>query len=382
MKYRKFGKTGIDVSALGFGLMRLPVIDKDNSKIDEVKAAEMVRYAIDNGVNYFDTAFPYHAADFTKGGSSEPFLGKVLKEINRKDIYIATKLPSWIISSRADMDRLLDQQLERLNTDYIDFYLLHGLNRNMWKNLQDNNALEFLDKALDSGRIKFAGFSFHDDISVFKEITDAYEWKFCQIQYNYFDQDFQAGREGLNYASERDIAVVVMEPLRGGALVNRLPFEVRQLMKSSGNGWSNVEWAMRWIWSHSDVATILSGMSDIGQLRENIALAGEVSEEFLTEKDSKIIEEAKKMLEDLQKVSCTTCGYCTPCPEGVDIPRNFSLFNDHHMFRDPAAVMRYRTFLSDQGKASNCIQCGLCLEKCPQQIAIPEELEKVAELFK
>lgn len=214
MKYRKFGKTGINVSALGFGLMRLPVIEKDNSRINEEKGMEMVRYAVNKGVNYFDTAFPYHAADFTKGGSSEPFLGKAVDEIGREKIYIATKLPSWIINSRAEMDRILDLQLERLSTDYIDFYLLHGLNRKMWMNLQSHSVLEFLDKALESGRIKFAGFSFHDDISVFKEITDAYDWSFCQIQYNWFDENFQAGKEGLNYAAKRDIAVVVMEPLR------------------------------------------------------------------------------------------------------------------------------------------------------------------------
>jgi len=381
MKYRNFGQTGERVSALGFGLMRLPVIGKDRSEIDEEKAGEMFRYALDNGVNYFDTAFPYHSMDFSKAGTSEPFLGKLISGMDRSKIYIASKLPSWIVTSRGDMDRLLDLQLKRLKTEYIDFYMLHGLNRKFWFHLKEHKTLDFLEKALGSGRIRYAGFSFHDDISVFKEINDAFPWDFTQIQYNWFDEHFQAGRTGLDYAAEKGMAVVVMEPLRGGALVNRLPFEVRQLLKKSGTGWSYAEWALRWVWNHPAVSTVLSGMSEMDQVTENVRLASEISGLPLSETQLQIYDEAKELMHELEKVPCTTCGYCMPCPEGVDIPRNFALFNDHHMFRDPAAVMRYNTFLGPREKSSNCIECGICLDKCPQQIPIPDELKNVNELF-
>lgn len=382
MKYRKCGKTGLKTSALGFGLMRLPIIGQDVSQIDEKKAMEMIRFAIDKGVNYIDTAYPYHTTDFSKGGSSEPFLGKVLKDGYREKVHIATKLPSWLIQSREDMDKYLDLQLERLGTDVIDFYLLHGLRRKFWDNLVSYHVFEFLDNALKSGKIRYAGFSFHDDVSLFKEIVDAYAWTFCQIQYNYFDEHFQAGREGLEYAAARDIAVVVMEPLRGGSLVNRLPPEVKKVFEESGTKRSEVEWALRWVWEHPGVSVVLSGMTEPDQVRENIELAEKVSDAPWTEKDNQVINEAKRILHNLQRVSCTSCGYCLPCPEGVNIPRNFSLYNDHLMFNDPQAKMRYKMFLNDREKASSCIQCGLCLEKCPQQIPIPDELENVVNLFK
>lgn len=381
MKFREFGNTGEKVSALGFGLMRLPVVGKDRAKIDEEPAAEMFRYALDRGVNYFDTAFPYHTMDFSKPGASEPFLGNMIEGLDRKDIYLASKLPSWIVTSREDMDRLLDLQLERMKTDYLDFYMLHGLNRKFWAHLKEHDSLDFLEQALKSGKIRYAGFSFHDDLSVFKEITDAFPWDFTQIQYNWFDENFQAGREGLDHAAGKGMAVVVMEPLRGGALVNRLPFEVRQLFKNTGNNWSYAEWALRWVWGHPGVATVLSGMSDMAQVEENVRLAAEISDIPLNKEQKQTYDEAKELMKELEKVPCTTCGYCMPCPEGVDIPRNFALYNDHNMFRDPAAVMRYNTFLGPKEKSSNCIECGICLEKCPQQIQIPQELKNVNGLF-
>ena len=381
MKYRTFGKTGLQVSALGFGLMRLPVIGKDPSRIDEKQAMEMALLAVENGVNYFDTAYPYHTADFTKGGSSEPFLGKVLKQCGRENVYVATKLPSWLIQSGADMDRFLDDQLARLGTGCIDFYLLHGLNQKLWPNLVKHGALEFLKRALESGKISYAGFSFHDDVKLFKEIVDAFDWTFCQIQYNYFDEHFQAGREGLEYAAGKDLAVVVMEPLRGGSLAGRLPSEAERIFSEADSGRSAVEWAMRWVWSHPEVSIVLSGMSHLDHVKENLELAENASESPWSEKDGEAITEAVRIIKDLQRVSCTACGYCLPCPEGVNIPRNFALCNDHHVFHDPAAGTRYRMFLDESEKASNCVQCGQCEEHCPQQIPIREELEHVVELF-
>jgi len=282
----------------------------------------MVHLAIDKGINYFDTAYPYHGKDFSSGGGGEPFLARALKKADRENIYITTKLPSWMIETRKDMDRYLDEQLERLDTEYIDFYLLHAIKRSLWEKLVRLGILEFLDSAIKSGKIRHAGFSFHDDLSLFKEIVDAYDWSLCQIQYNYFDEDYQAGRAGLEYAAERDIAV-----------------------------------------------------------KENLDLAENVSEARWTEKDEDAVRKAKGIINDLQRVNCTTCGYCMPCPEGVDIPFNLSLSNDHHIFNDQGAGFRYKLVLGEKERASNCIQCGECLDKCPQQIQIPEELEHVADLF-
>jgi uncharacterized protein len=381
MKYRTFGKTGLQISALGFGCMRLPVIGKDKSRIDEKAAMEMVHLAIDRGVNYFDTAYPYHGKDFSTGGAGEPFLGRALKKADREKIHIATKLPSWMIETRKDMDRYLDEQLERLETGYIDFYLLHALKRSLWEKLFGLGVLEFFESAIKAGKIRHAGFSFHDDLTLFKEIVDANDWALCQIQYNYFDEDYQAGRKGLEYAADRDIAVVVMEPLRGGLLVKDLPAETRQIFDETASERSAVEWALRWVWNQPGVSTLLSGMSRLDQMKENMDLAENVSEARWTENDEDAVRKARDIINELQRVNCTTCGYCMPCPEGVNIPFNLSLSNDHHIFKDPNAGYRYKMVLGEAEKASNCVQCGQCLEKCPQQIPIPDELEHVADLF-
>lgn len=381
MKYRTFGKTGLQISALGFGCMRLPVIDKDRSQIDEEKAMELVHLAIDKGINYFDTAYPYHGKDFSSGGAGEPFLARALKKADREKIHIATKLPSWMIETREDMDRFLDEQLERLDTGYIDFYLLHALKRSLWEKLVRLGILEFFDSAIKSGKINHAGFSFHDDLTLFKEIVDAYDWSLCQIQYNYFDVDYQAGKEGLEYAAERNIAVVAMEPLRGGLLVKDLPAETKRIFEETASERSAVEWALRWLWDQPGVSVVLSGMSQLDQMEENLDLAENVSDAPWTEKDENAVGQARDIINELQQVNCTTCGYCMPCPEGVDIPFNLALSNDYHIFNDPSAKFRYKLVLSETERASNCVECGLCLEKCPQQIPIPDELEHVADLF-
>jgi len=381
MKYRVFGKTGLQISALGFGCMRLPVIGKDRSQIDEEKAMEMVHLAIDKGVNYFDTAYPYHAKDFSTGGVSELFLAKALKKVDRENIHIATKLPSWLIESREDMESYLDEQLERLKTGYIDFYLLHSLKRLLWDKLLKYEVIEFLDSAIKAGKIRYAGFSFHDDLTLFKEVVDAYNWTLCQIQYNYFDEDYQAGREGLEYAADRNIAVVVMEPLRGGLLVSGLPLKARQIFKETASGRSEAEWALRWLWKQPGISTVLSGMSHLHHVKENLKLAEVVSEAVWTEKDEAAVRKTRGIINEQQRVNCTTCGYCMPCPEGVNIPFNLALSNDHHIFHDRNAGFRYKMVLSESERASSCVQCGQCLEKCPQQIPIPDELEHVADLF-
>lgn len=381
MKYRTFGKTGLQISTLGFGCMRLPVIDQDNTRIDDEKAMEMIHHAIDHGVNYFDTAYPYHAEDFSKPGSSEPFLARALKNGYREKVYLATKLPSWLVGSRADMDKFLDEQLERLDTQHIDFYLLHSLNHSTWDKLLHNDVFDFMNDAKKAGKIRYAGFSFHDDLALFKEIVDAYDWDFCQIMYNYFDEQFQAGKEGLNYAARKGLAVVVMEPLRGGALVDGLPVDARKILQDAVPGRSEVDWAFRWLWKQADVSVVLSGMSTPDQVMENLELGHSFSNGLWTLEEGKAIDQVNQVIKKLQRVNCTDCGYCMPCPEGVNIPLNFSLCNDHHMLNDPSAKVRYYRFLDDTGRASNCIQCGVCVEKCPQQIPIPEEMEHVAALF-
>ena len=381
MIYKNFGNTGIKVSALGFGCMRFPLEGKDNTMIDEQHAADMVHHAIEKGVNYFDTAYPYHAENFSKPGASEPFLGRVLKNGYRERVYLATKLPCWLVESRQDMNRLLDEQLQRLETEYLDFYLLHSLNRFTWKKMLNLGVLDFLNEALGEGKIRHAGFSFHDELELFKEIVDAYDWTFCQIMYNYFDEDFQAGAEGLKYASSKGLGVLAMEPLRGGTLVNGLPEEAREILKEARPGRSEVDWAFRWLWNQEELSVVLSGMSDMDQLRENLELAKSAESLSWTPEEAGILRQVRQVILQKQRVNCTACGYCVPCPHGVNIPRNFSLCNDHHMLNDPAARNRYYGLLGERERASACIECGECLEKCPQQIAIPDELKHVAELF-
>jgi predicted aldo/keto reductase-like oxidoreductase len=379
MKQLSFGKTGLKVSPLGFGCMRLPVIDRDPSRIDEEKAMEMLHYAIDQGVNYIDTAYPYHGIDFSVGGASEPFLAKALKNGYRERVFLATKLPCWLVETREDMDRFLDEQLERLETGTIDLYLLHALDRLSWKKMLDLDIFGFIHSAIDSGKIRYAGFSYHDEKDLFKEIVDAFDWSFCQIQYNYMDEEYQAGKEGLEYAAEKGLAVVAMEPLRGGTLVNGLPPEARSVFEEADPDRTVVDWALRWLWKHPEVNVVLSGMSHLDHVKENLSLASTAVQKEWTDRDEKTIRLVNSLIRGKQRVDCTACDYCMPCPEGVQIPKNFALYNDFHMLNDPAAKLRYQRLLSDIAKASNCIQCGQCEPLCPQGIPIMAELAHVDE---
>jgi predicted aldo/keto reductase-like oxidoreductase len=377
MKEVVFGNTGLKVSPLGFGCMRFPVIDTDPSRIDEHQSMEMLRYAIDHGINYIDTAYPYHGMDFSKGGASEPFLAKALKKGYREKVYLASKLPCWLVETREDMDRFLEEQLQRLDTGIIDFYLLHALDRISWKNMHELGVIEFLNSAIKAGKIRFAGFSYHDEIDLFKEIVDAYDWTFCQIQYNYMDEGYQAGTEGLNYAAAKGLAVVAMEPLRGGTLVKGLPPDARKVLERADPGRTEVDWALHWLWKNPDVKVVLSGMSTLDQVKENLSLAAISPQKEWTDSDEKTIQLVSAIIRGKKRVDCTACDYCMPCPEGVNIPRNFALYNDHHMLNDPAAKLRYQRLLSETAKASNCIQCGQCEPLCPQGIPIMAELAHV-----
>jgi predicted aldo/keto reductase-like oxidoreductase len=379
MLYRDLGKTGCDVSVLGFGCMRLPIVGGtsaldlfDPSKpIDEMAASEMIHYAIEHGINYFDTAYPYH------GGQSEVFLGKHLQPY-RRTVLLATKLPTWLVQDRHDFERFLGEQLKRLQTDYIDLYLLHGLNRQLWARMKELGALDFLNKVLADGRIRYAGFSFHDDVKIFKEIVDSYDWAMCQIQYNYFDEYYQAGKEGLKYAESKGAGVVIMEPLRGGKLTDRIPEQIQKLWDSAPVKRTPAEWALRWVWNHREVATSLSGMNSMAQLIENIRIAEDAKAGTLSGAELQVVAEVCEAYRNMLQIGCTGCAYCVPCPNGVNIPLNFSLYNDSFMFKDEDLnFMLYNHMLTPEQRASNCAECGECEEHCPQQIEIPEELKKV-----
>jgi predicted aldo/keto reductase-like oxidoreductase len=382
MLYRKFGKTGIDVSTLGFGCMRLPLarpdatFHEDDAGIDETRAAELLHWAIDHGLNYVDTAYPYH------GGNSEPFVGRALQGGYRKKIYLATKLPSWLIQSRSDMDRYLDEQLVRLQTDSIDCYLVHTITKTFWPNLLKHGVLEFLDAALSDGRIRFAGFSFHDELDLFKETVDAYDWSFCQFQYNYLDENYQAGRAGLEYAAARGLGVVIMEPLRGGRLAVNIPSAVQQVWDGAPLRRSPAEWALRFLWDQPDVSVVLSGMNHMDQVTENVRIASEVQPNSLTAAERDLIDEAKKIYRERIKVNCTGCGYCMPCPSGVNIPGCFTLFNNAHILEDvPTHRIFYNAHIGPAHAASNCVECGECEESCPQHIPIREVLKETHQLL-
>jgi predicted aldo/keto reductase-like oxidoreductase len=378
MKYRKIGRTGEKASILGFGCMRFPIVDGKAHRIDEAKASAMIRYAVDHGVDYFDTAYPYHKSNRSPKGKSEPFLGKALREYPREEIKIATKLPSWLVQSRGDMDKYLEDQLNRLRTDHIDFYLLHGLNTGFWNNLTKHDVFDFLDEALSDGRIRFAGFSFHDDLPLFKKIVDAYDWDFCQIQYNYMDEDNQAGTKGLKYAASKGLGVVIMEPLLGGFLGDKLPKDIRSKITHARPKRSPAELALRFLWNKPEVSLVLSGMTTMTQLRENVRIADVAQARGLTKGERALIERVRKGLQSKTAVRCTGCKYCLPCPSGVDIPACFEQLNHGTMYDDlPYAKRVYEWSVKPESRASKCTECGKCEELCPQGLEIRRHLKEV-----
>jgi predicted aldo/keto reductase-like oxidoreductase len=370
-------KNGDMLSILGFGCMRLPV---KNEKIDEDRAISQIRHAIDKGINYVDTAWPYH------GGTSEPLLGKALKGGYRDRVKVATKLPSWAIKDREDMDRYLAAQLRKLDINRIDYYLLHALNGALWDTLEGLGVLDFLRQAKDDGRIVNAGFSFHGLAEDFSRIVDAHPWEFCQIQYNFLDQENQAGTKGLKYAAAKNLGVIVMEPLRGGNLgLATPPPGVEEIWNKAKTRRTPAEWALRWVWNQPEVTVVLSGMNEEAHIEENLAIADSARPGTLTGEELEIVELVRQKYQELMKVGCTGCAYCMPCPSDVLIPGCFEAYNKMHMFGDVETVkfsyaLRMSGILVD-GKpryASQCVECGECLDKCPQHIRIPEFLAKVA----
>ncbi len=374
MLYRKMPRTGDKISILGFGCMRLPL--NADGGIDEERATAMIRSSIDRGVNYVDTAWAYH------GGESEPLVGRALEGGYREKVFLATKLPSWLIETPSDMDRYLDAQLSKLRTDHIDYYLLHSLNTERWGIVKRNGYEKFLEKAIDDGRIRRAGFSFHDKLPLFKEIVDDWPWHFCQIQYNYLDTNYQAGTEGLKYAAAKNIGVVIMEPLRGGNLAQNVPDAVKRIWNESPKTLSPAGWALRWLWNQPEVSVVLSGMTTESDLDDNLSVADEGGINSLTPAEQDMISRVKEEYRTRMKVGCTSCQYCMPCPAGVNIPECFNRYNIAFMFDDvERAKQTYSLFLKPGARASACVQCGACEEKCPQNLPVREHLASVVELL-
>lgn len=376
LKYRKFGRVDFNASVLGFGCMRFPVFDNDPAKIDQDEVNRMIHYAIDHGVNYFDSAYVYHA------GKSEEALGKALKGGYREKVKITSKMPTWMVKERADYMRFLDESIKHLDTDYIDMYLIHSLDKERLALMEKTDGFSAIDEYKKSGKAKSVGFSFHDDLETFKRIVDRYDWDFCQIQLNYMDDHYQAGVEGLEYAASKGLAVIVMEPLRGGKLAKTPAAPVQKVWDQADVKRSPVEWALRWVWNHPQVTLLLSGMSTFEQVVDNVRLADEAEANSLTEKELALIAEAKKTYGSLAKVNCTACEYCMPCPFGVNIPGNFTFYNEAFIYDDLEGRKEdYNRWMEPESRADKCRQCGKCEKLCPQKIEIRKRLKEVAATF-
>jgi len=378
MQYRKFGKLDWNASVLGFGCMRLPTVDgnPNGPNINEAEAVRMIRHALDRGVNYFDTAYIYHE------GNSETVLGKALRG-HRDRVKIATKSAVWLIEKEADFDRMLNEQLRKLQTDYIDFYLLHALDKSRWSEIVPKyKLLEKAGAAIRDGRIRHLGFSFHDNYESFAEIMNGYDgWTFCQIQYNYMDTENQAGTQGLKLAAAKGLAVVIMEPLLGGRLA-RPPSSIGEVIERSSVKRSPTDWALQWLWDQPEVTVVLSGMSNMEQVEANLDSASDARGHSFQAADLKVIAELQQKYRERAAIPCTKCNYCMPCPNGVDIPADFEFYNEAFLHENiPDARFRYQIFVPEAARASACVACHECEDKCPQKIPISEWMPKVHALL-
>lgn len=366
----KIDTLGIDVSLLGFGCMRFPT---KNGKIDEELAEKMLDEAYAAGVNYFDTAFPYH------DGASEPFVGRVMSKYDRASYYLATKLPTWNVSNMDDAKRIFELQRSRIDQSYIDFYLIHALNKGSWTKMRDLGVVEYLKEQKAEGKIKYLGFSFHDDYEVFEDIINYTDWDFCQIQLNYMDTDEQAGMKGYKLSESKNIPLVIMEPIKGGLLSN-LPSEVTQPFADIDSEKSLASWALRWVASLPNVKVVLSGMSDEAQVKDNLDTFSDFEE--MTDKEYKAVEKVGEALRKRVNNGCTGCRYCMPCPAGVNIPGNFAVWNRYGIYENINDIKwQWNNEIKDDQKAKNCIKCGKCEAACPQKLQIRKDLECLQKQF-
>lgn len=361
MKYAPYGKTGMQVSRFGLGCMRFPK--------EEQEAIQMIRYAIDHGVNYLDTAYVY--------GDSEIITGKALLDGYRNKTYLATKCPVWNVRQHSDFEKYLDEELARLATDHIDVYLLHNLNKANWEQVQKYDGFTFLDKMIQKGKILHKAFSIHNTLQAFKEIADAYDWEMAQIQLNILDEKQQVGVEGVKYAAEKGMAVAIMEPLRGGYLTNNVPEEVHALIQKYPQKRSVVDWCFRWLYNMPEVSVVLSGASSMEQLSDSLQIFDQAEPGVMTEEDHALIKAIQNAFEARNSIGCTSCKYCLPCPKGVAIPDIFKAYNSHQLTK-PHTIDQYvyQNILMPSGTgADQCVECGLCTKHCPQSLNIPELLK-------
>lgn len=377
MEFRHFGNSNFKVSPLGFGCMRLPTVEENiqgKTSIDEEEAIKMIRYAIDRGVNFIDTAYPYH------GGQSEVLVGKALKGGYRKRVKLCTKSPIFKIDHEDDFERYLNEQLEKLQVDHVDYYLMHAVNQQNWQSsIRKFNLLDKAKKAIQEGLIRQVGFSFHDNERFFREVVDAYPWAMCLVQYNYLDRDIQAGTGGVQYASQKGIAVAVMEPLRGGKLAAP-PEPVRQMLDKAAPGKPYYEWALQWLWDQPEISVVLSGMNTMDQVKANIEAADKFKVTGLKTDEKEFLEnEVSRKFRELTLVPCTNCYYCMPCPQGVDIPFNFDMFNNGYVHEELKA--NRSLYKKIENSAEKCIACGECEDKCPQNIEISTWMPRVHEVL-
>ena len=388
MVKRVVKKNGDEIFPLGIGAMRLPT---KNNSIDRESAQEFILYAIENGVNYIDTAYAYH------GGESESFLGDILSLTGadgvkyRDKVKLSTKLPSWMVRSREDMDAFLNEQLRKLQTDFIDYYYVHSVDLSTILRLKDLGLYEFLENARNDGKIVNIGFSYHGSPNEFNTLIDDFPWDMVLVQYNYLDVNAQAGIRGIQYAYENDIAVFVMEPLKGGLLAGELPPEVSALFDEVDSSKSSVDWALSWVFNQNEITCVLSGMGSLDQMKENMAIAERVEIGSLSDDELDVLDKAQGIFNSMMKINCTGCGYCLPCPKGVNIPDCFNVYNEKYLFNKkafgvlPHAMVNYYMVVggitNKQASAGLCNHCGRCKRLCPQSLDIPNELDKVKSEF-
>ena len=366
MQYRTITRDKIQVSALGFGTMRLPTLE--SGKVDQNEAIRMIRHGIDSGINYIDTAFPYHEGD------SETVVGQAIKDGYRDKVLVATKMPTWEPTQKSDLDRIFNGQMAKLGVDCIDVYLLHCLHKGMMESVKKLEMIEWIAGKKRQGKIRYLGFSFHDELPVFREIVDMFDWDLCQIQYNYVNETTQAGTAGLEYAAQKGLSTIVMEPLFGGALANPTGKLLEVFRQHQANP---VDLALRWLWNKPEVSLVLSGMSNMAQTVQNLEIAERSGIGTLTGKEQAIIAEAQSAYAESCPISCSKCRYCLPCPSEVDIPYNFELYNSMTAMPETAQLMKniYGMF-APVHQASNCSECGQCEQKCPQHLPIPQLLKQ------
>jgi uncharacterized protein len=373
MKYRRFGKLDWCVSVLGFGIMRLPLVDNNQLQINEAEALKMIHYAIDNGVNYLDTGYFYH------NGQSETIVGKALKGGYKEKVKIATKMPIVAVQTADDFERFFSEQIKRLDVPKIDFYLLHGLSAAKWNKLRDLGIISWAEKKMAGGYFDYFGFSCHDEYSAFKDIIDSYDnWTVAQVQYNYMDVHRQTGVRGVKYAAAKNLSVVIMEPLRGGFLARNPPDSVAKIWQDAPEKKSYAEWGLQWLWNQPELSVVLSGMSTMAQVQENIASAERSGVGKLNQTEMDLFSKVREAYKNLYPIPCTGCRYCMPCPNNVAIPSIFEIYNDGIAYNIPnRGKGRYLDPILDSRRGDSCAKCNKCVESCPQKIDIPGWLEKI-----